>query len=382
MAKKLRETTGAGGAATGPIMPLGAQCEPIDVEKKKVDEMIRRSGDLKESHVAAFITQSNFLVREEFKFASKINDYHQMAEIVREDLMRHLVRQSLNEVVRKKDGKYVLYAPNTGKKHSPKPVAIFSTKLAAKRAELAKFPPKDHEKLERLKKQIDKLLKDPKARAKEIMMKKKVDRDLFERATLSLIVGKDVIKSLNESNSREAPSDEYQSFVNQFSKSAMLKDKGYRGAQRDYQKAAVGALGRKIKEIQAELGMKVRAEEPKKHVDGKMRVLVNLMADCPVPVSFVADGKQVKVERKKETEAALTKCTPEISDKIRSRLFSVNEEDIGEDPELAQANDQMVGRTKKIYKFVDEFLAKLSPLAMTILKRLLAKKYRKLGATS
>lgn len=371
--EKLKEMTAAGSGATiGPIQPLGAS-------KESVEEMLSRHPDLRSWHMAVFARNADHFLRESFGHAARVDDFEDMANMVREEVTRQAIRRKMNEVVRKKDGKYVLYAPNTGKKHPPKPVAVFSTKLAAKRAELAKFPPKDPEKLERLKKQIEKLLKDPKARAKEITMKEKVDRDLFETALLSMIVGRDVMRTIGEGIDRSKPADEYQAFVNQFSQKALQGDKGYRGAQKTYQKAAASALGRKVKEVEEELGMKVKSQEPKKHTDGKMRVLVYVAGDCPVPVSFVADGKKVKTERMKETEAALTKCSEPVADKIRSRLFSVNEEDIGDDPELAQANDHMVGRTKKIFKFVDEFLAKLSPLAMTVLKRLLAKKYRKLG---
>jgi hypothetical protein len=88
-------------------------------------------------------------------------------EDVAEALVRALVRKKISEVVRKKagGGGFVLYAPNKGKKKNPKPVASFPTKLAAKRAELARFPPKDPKKLLRLRKEVEKLMKDPKKRA-------------------------------------------------------------------------------------------------------------------------------------------------------------------------------------------------------------------------
>ena len=44
----------------------------------------------------------------------------------------------------------MLYAPNKGKKHASRPAGAFPTKLAAKRADLARFPPKDPKKLEEL----------------------------------------------------------------------------------------------------------------------------------------------------------------------------------------------------------------------------------------
>jgi len=89
-----------------------------------------------------------------------------------EELMnavRELVKHKIKEVVRKKKGGggYTLYAPNKGKKGNSKPVGTFPTKLGAKRAELARFPPKDPAKLARLRKSIDRMTKDPKKAAEK-----------------------------------------------------------------------------------------------------------------------------------------------------------------------------------------------------------------------
>lgn len=79
-----------------------------------------------------------------------------------------VVRNTVKEIVRKKagGGGYQLYAPNKGKKKSPKPVGEFPTRLAAKNAELARFPPKDPEQLKRMRARLEKIKKDPKKRAK------------------------------------------------------------------------------------------------------------------------------------------------------------------------------------------------------------------------
>lgn len=98
---------------------------------------------------------------------------HQVApQMTDEEMMnavRELVRNKVREVVRKKGGGggWSLYAPNPGKKGKSKPVGTFPTKLGAKRAELARFPPKDPAKLNRLRKEIDRLRKDPKKAAEK-----------------------------------------------------------------------------------------------------------------------------------------------------------------------------------------------------------------------
>lgn len=81
--------------------------------------------------------------------------------------IRELIRNRVREVVRKKagGGGYQLYAPNKGKKGKARPVGSFPTKLGAKRAELSRFPPKDAGKLKRLRREVDRLIKNPKKAA-------------------------------------------------------------------------------------------------------------------------------------------------------------------------------------------------------------------------
>src|SRR6185369_861182 len=83
--------------------------------------------------------------------------------------IRKLVQHKVREVVRKRPGGggYALYAPNKGKKGKSKKAGEFPTKLAAKRAELARFPPKDPQKLSRLRKQVQRLSKDPRKAAEQ-----------------------------------------------------------------------------------------------------------------------------------------------------------------------------------------------------------------------
>lgn len=104
-----------------------------------------------------------------------LSDEQRMAAI------RELIRNKVREVVRKKagGGGYVLYAPNKGKKGRARGVGTFPTKLGAKRAELARFPPKDPGKLKRLRREVDRLVKNPKKaaeREKNAMKQKGTDK--------------------------------------------------------------------------------------------------------------------------------------------------------------------------------------------------------------
>lgn len=84
-------------------------------------------------------------------------------------MVRELIKKKVREVVRKKagGGGYTLYAPNKGKKGKSRTVGTFPTKQGAKRAELARFPPKDPEKLKRLRREVDRLAKDPRKAAEK-----------------------------------------------------------------------------------------------------------------------------------------------------------------------------------------------------------------------
>jgi len=90
----------------------------------------------------------------------------EVADIAREAIARRVARSKIEELVRKKKGGgWVLYAPKKGKGKEAKRGGEFTSQLAAKRAELSRFPPKDPKKLAKLKKQVDRLNKDPKARS-------------------------------------------------------------------------------------------------------------------------------------------------------------------------------------------------------------------------
>lgn len=388
MPKKIDEMTAAGSGATiGPIMPAGGQMvkRKLKADKERVQEMLGIHRDIRPADLVVFNQNAHPHLREDFEYYARVYDFDKMADLVREEVTRQAIRTSIEEVVRKKDGKFVLYAPNTGKKHDAKPVAVFTTKLAAKRAELAKFPPKDPKKLARLKKQIEKLMKDPKARAKEIMMKEMVDRDLFERAILSLIVTRDAQSSLLKEgasfgDSRPKP-DEYTSFVKRLSRKAIDRDPTFKGHMDDYKNAADAALTNAAQKLSGELGFEVKVlGEPKKHRDGKIYAPALIRADgAEVPIYIYADGPKVKIRKTKDTRAALTQCAPELADKIRARVEVMNEEETPDDPLLSKAYGKMVDSTKDIAKFIDAFLTKLSPAAMTMLKQKLAKKFMALG---
>src|SRR4051812_13927147 len=115
------------------------------VIKKGVDEMLKQNEDISEAAVLHFLTSLSEGAAAKVGALLQQGKLSEVADQCREHLVRALVQEKLQEVVRKKKGGggYVLYSPNQGKKKNPKPAGTFPTKLGAKRAELSRFPPRD-----------------------------------------------------------------------------------------------------------------------------------------------------------------------------------------------------------------------------------------------
>lgn len=148
------------GAGAGFQVPMG-----IKQRKDKVDELLGENPDLSPGVALAYLGQLGEEEAEQIGNMLDMGDKVGVAERMRMHAVRELVRSKVREVVRKKPGGggYVLYAPNKGKKGKAKASGSFPTKAGAKRAELARFPPKDPVKLQRMRKHIKKLSKKPNA---------------------------------------------------------------------------------------------------------------------------------------------------------------------------------------------------------------------------
>lgn len=163
--KKINEDGVGAGAIAGYQLPLGLQ-----KRREKLEALLKKRGIMPEAAGFVFEKADPTLVEQfgqrldESREAEAMECYGAMA---REAMVRELIKKRVREVVRKKPGGggYVLYRPNQGKKKPAKAVGEFPTKLGAKKAELARFAPKDPRKLARLRKQVDRMLKDPKKRA-------------------------------------------------------------------------------------------------------------------------------------------------------------------------------------------------------------------------
>jgi ribosomal protein S10 len=384
----------AGGVA-GFQLPIGAR-----ERKSEMDECMRLSGDLKEAHMMSFLNAG--MRMDEFFVALDLGLMDTAANIVREEVARLAIRQKINEVVRKKagGGGFVLYSPNKGKKKASHPVATFPTKLAAKRAQLARFPPKDPKKLGRLRKEIQRLMKDPKKRAEaerraakqrgtdtgykapkvKKPKKESFDRELLERAILAEAVVVGVKRNLTEGLFKEeAPNSQWDEYLSQISTNVLNNDKGYKRIQNRLQQATEGALGQAMKMVQKALGgqVKVKAKGGTQFKDGVAHIPFSLaLAAAEVgPIYIYVENGVPRIEFSDEAKNALVKVEPEMAKSIRGALASA-EDQLGKVSDVRNATGERDQYLQRIESQVDKMIAGLSPLQVSMLKKLLVKKYR------
>ena len=395
--KKAVKEMGAGGVG-GFQLPLGAKAR-----REAINRCIESANDINEAHLVVFFNQTDAAKHNQFFEALDFMQDDSAADMVREEVVRQTVRNKIAEVVRKKKGGggYVLYAPNKGKKKQSHPVGSFPTKLAAKRAELARFPPKDAGKLRRLRKEVDKLMKDPKKRAdsekkaqktkgtvtaasmaaKPKVKKESYSREMMEAAILSKVINNQVKKNLTEGLFREErQGSEWDEFIGKISNKALQSDTGFRRLQAQIEKATQQSLGQATKVIQRALGgeAKVKASaSPGKTDNGQTYTPFNIEVEAASvgPIYLYVDKGLPAIEMSDEAKNSMTKITPGAAKAIRAALAGAQDA-LEKVSGVADAVAQRDGYLSKLEAKVDKMIAGMSPIQISILKQLLVKKYR------
>lgn len=384
-------------SGAGFLAPLGAKPE----RKKKVEEMRLASGDLREAHLVAFMKNGTRV--DEFFAAIDGDKLSEAADIVREEVIRHAVRRKIAEVVRKKKGGggYVLYAPNRGKKHASKPVGEFPTRLAAKRAELARFPPKDPKKLQRLRKEIDRLMKDPKKRAeaelrsrktqgtdsgvrhqvhkppKHKVRKESVDRSMMEMVILRKIISRAIL--MNEALGPQQGQSQWDEFISKVSTKVLAADKGYKRVQAKMQLAQQKALQQAVGILKKNLGAGAQIKMAKgTDQSGKPETpFFIILGDMgsklgPFKLSIDSGTPTVNVE---DATNSLTGVDPNVVKTVRGAL-AMAQDGMRNLNIIQQAVAERDAFLQKMEGVVDKMLQSMSPLQISLLKRLLVTKYK------
>lgn len=380
--KKNEGTTGAN--VIGFQIPQG-----IKKRKSKVDEMLTLCEDINEGDVLSYFNNLGDAQVEPDEKDLDEGNYVALAERIREFIVREIIRNKLKEVVRKKEGGggYVLYSPNQGKKKHAKAVGTFPTKLGAKKAELSRFPPKDPQKLARLRKEVERLMKDPKKRAeREAQAARSGKKEGVELATesrqdLKALLGKMVNEALFH---EEAEPSHWEEYLGKLPKQAVAADKKFASYVKNIEKKSEKVLGDAFSAISKRVDkkqVKLKSMGTKVSENGKSYLAFTAtMSNVEVgPIAIYIEGTTPRIELSDQAKAALTKVDPKVGKLFRAELVTVQESVLDKIEDLGKAVQARDSYLSKLEGEVDGFVADLTPLQVSILKNLLVKKYRKLG---
>lgn len=395
MAKVKEMASGGGGNSVGSAGTMGFNI-PMGMKKrkKKVDEVLSLHEDIHEGHMLSFMNGMSEEIAEQCGAMLDEGDYNSFAEQVRNHMVREVVRSRVKEIVRKKagGGGYVLYSPNSGKKKQSKAVGNFPTKLGAKKAELARFPPKDPDKLKRARKEVDKLLKDPKkaaAREKQAQHTKgheeKPKKSNHKKEGLELL--RSVLTGLvNESLfHEERTGSDWDDYIGRLSKQAVAADKKFQNLQKNIDKKTSQMLKDSFTAIQKnvdrkkvklkDLGIKAAPEAGKTY----LAFSATLGQAVVEPMAIYIEGGVPKIELSDQAKAGLTKADPSDAKAFRAELILVQEKILDKMGDLEKAISNRDKYLTRLEDEVDDFVSDMTPLQISLLKQLLVKKYRKIA---
>jgi hypothetical protein len=408
------------GGVSGFQLPLG-----VKQRKGALDRAVEEAGDITHGQVLLFLREAPLGRVAHMCELLDFFQYRPVADMVREHIVRKVIRSKIREVVRKKGGGggFVLYAPNKGKKTESKPVGTFPTKLGAKRAELSRFPPKDPGKLSRLRKQIAKLMKDPKKRAdaekkaRDIpgiditpsrrpkkrarrpnprpaapavpVKKEHFTRGDIEAALLSEVISRQVKAALTarvvlgEGLFREERAgSEWDEVIGKISDHVLKADHGYQRIQRKMQQATEASLGQAVRIIQKALGPEAKVKAAKKpgSENGKTFVPFHIQVEAALvgPIYLYVDRGLPAIEMSDEAKNSLTKVTPGAGKAIDAAIGAA-QRGLEKVSGVQQATAERDAYLDKMEHSVDRMISSMTPLQISMLKMLLVKKYRSLS---
>lgn len=300
--------------------------------------------------------------------------------------LREAIDAVVREIVRKKKGGsgYVLYGPNPKKKKRPKPSGTFATRLAAKRAELNRFPPKDPEQLKRAKARLDKLAKNPKARANDIANRQRPkrsgppehDRKKAKREGLARALGRDICERLF--HDEEVPGSPWDERVAAMHPNVLASDKKLSGLHKGMEAASIGALGDAHKGLSKALrGMaKVQpgdiAHDPQR---GKTFMPVTLDCDGTEvgPVHLYIDGGHVKIEVSQDARQQIADMEPASARDLRGGLMSFEEDHLPKIDQARKAWAERDGYLDKLHGRLEKHASGLSDVEHHLMRQLLSR---------
>lgn len=303
-----------------------------------------------------------------------------------EDSVREAVHAVVREVVRKKKGGggYVLYGPNPKKKKRPKPSGTFPTRLAAKRAELSRFPPKDPEQLKRAKARLDKLAKNPKVRADDIADRRKPKRSGHAQRDRKKTKSEQLVRSLARDiherlfHEDEVPGSPWDERISAMHPDVLASDKKLSGFHKGMEAASIGALGDAHKGLSKALrGMAKVQPGDIAHDSQRGKTFMPVTLDCDGvevgPVHLYIDGGHVKIEVSQDARQQIADMDPIDARDLRGGLMSFEEEHL---PKIDKARRAWADRDEyldKLHGKLEKHANGLSGVEHHIMRQLLAK---------
>jgi len=294
-------------------------------------------------------------------------------------LFQSLVNQRIQEIVRKKEGGggYNLYSPNKGKKKNPKPVGEFPTRMAAKRAELDRFPPKDPEQLKRARARLDKLAKDPKKQ--QAAARKEMGAKAKKEALISKMSSTIAERLFHEDEVPGSPWDERLSGMDMDSLSS---DKKLHKLMKKIELASNGALGDGHKTLSkvlrglAKIGPGETMRDPDR---GKMYMPLSLDVDGQEigPIHLYIDGGNVCVEISQEAREMIGGLDPILAKELRGGLMSFQEDHL---PKIDKARGPWSERDShldSLHAELEKTVGKMSGVQMHLARPMFAGRRRR-----
>ncbi len=298
------------------------------------------------------------------------------------------IRDMVKEVVRKKDGKFVLYGPNKGKKKNPKPSGEFPTRFAARKAELARFPPKDADQYKAAKKRLDDLTKDPKKRAAAAQKdatggtapKKtgapKADRKKVKEQIIGRMV-RDLRERLFDEN--EVPGSPWDERISSLHPEVIATDKKLAGLHKGIERASLQALSDGHRGMQKALkGMAKVNPGDVAHDPQRRKTFMPCTLDCDGteigPVHLYVDGGHVKVEVSPEARQQIAEMEPDDARNLRGGLMSFQEDHLPKIDVAKKAWGDRDNYLDKVHSKMDNHVNNMTGVEMHLAKQLLGKK--------
>lgn len=338
----------------------------------EIKEALDKNKDIRKEHFDAFMARADEATKQRFNEAVKGSRHHEVFDIVREFFVREIVRRKLNEVIKKKvGGGYVLMSPKRkGKKAHA--MGTYSSRLAAQKAQFARFPPKDPVAKAKARERI----------AAAVANKKKKDKkknESMDVLALRVAVRKMMVESLFR---EEKAGSEWDEYVSKLPKQIFSTDRKLSNLQKGIERKVESILEDALAHIAKAVGKKVKVKShgiKKNDAGGKTYLAFGCNVDgvSVDPIYIYVQGGVPKLEVSDNARAALTKIDPDQSKMFRADLVQVQERVLDHMDDLARAIESRDKYLMKIEAEVDKYLADLSGLQLTMLKRLLTMKYRK-----